>query len=57
MKKIFALLVLVGIVITTTHSRAANLNDAVGTLPGDEEWSIMARAVDYGSRVNRAEFW
>lgn len=44
MKKIFALLVLVGIVITTTHTRAANLNDAVGTLPGDEEWSIMARA-------------
>jgi len=44
MKKLLSLLVAVGILITVTHVGAANLPQATGTLPGAEEWSIMARA-------------
>jgi hypothetical protein len=48
MKKIFiagTLGLAIAILVTSNFvSAAANLNQAVGTLPADEEWSIMARA-------------
>ncbi|OGE92810.1 MAG: hypothetical protein A3K08_02005 [Candidatus Doudnabacteria bacterium RIFCSPLOWO2_01_41_7] len=48
MKKIFIPIVsglVVAILVTTNLVSAANLSQAISTLPSDEEWSIMARAV------------
>ena len=44
MKKLLSLLIAVGVAITVTTAGAANLPQATSTLPGAEEWSIMARA-------------
>src|SRR3989344_456319 len=48
MKKIFIPIVsglVLAILVTTNLVSAANLSQAISTLPSDEEWSIMARAV------------
>ncbi len=46
MKKIFSTIIfgsIVAFLISTNLASAANLSQAVSTLPSDEEWSIMAR--------------
>ncbi|HYC79469.1 MAG TPA: prenyltransferase/squalene oxidase repeat-containing protein [Candidatus Binatia bacterium] len=44
MKKLFTILILFGVIFFTTQTNAANLSQAVATLPQNEEWSIMSHA-------------